>query len=118
MKIATEKRPHLTTNSGRDLSVSGANAIYPALFAPFTFCEAGIWIQVFLWLFHRDFLYFWFDVNGASFRGASVIQFLDTQGKGRSSKCRATRPHTLTTSGRDDAPVTILYSSYYKLIIT
>jgi hypothetical protein len=48
---------------------------------PFTFCEASIWIQVFLRLFHRDFLYFWLDINGASFRGAGIIQFLDMKDK-------------------------------------
>lgn len=47
-----------------------------------TFCEAGIWVQVLLGLLHWDFFYFGFDINGASFRGASVIQFLEWQRKG------------------------------------
>lgn len=41
--------------------------------APFHLREAGIWVQVLLRLLHGDFFYFWFDVNGAPFRGAGVI---------------------------------------------
>lgn len=58
----------------------------PPLSMPlFTFCEAGVWIQVFLRLLHRDFFYFWFDINGTTFGGASIIEFLGKEGKGRLS---------------------------------
>lgn len=54
----------------------------PALLCPlFTLCEAGVWIQVFLRLLHRDLFHFRLDINGASLRGAGVIQFLDTKEK-------------------------------------
>lgn len=86
---------------------------------PLTFCEASIWVQVLLRLLHRDFFYFWFDINGASFRGASIIQFLDLQEKGRSNDSAAVCPLYTdnSTSGMDDVlAIILLYNFYYKLI--
>lgn len=84
--------------------------------APFTFSEAGIWIQIFLRLFHRDFFNFWLDIDGASFWGASIIQFLDMQGKERWTNSAETRPLDVGNySASGDGPDLIfLYNSYYS----
>lgn len=82
-KRATESPPSHTTTIPSD-TVSSKCLLRPSLAWPPTFCEASFWVQVFLRLFHWDLFYFWLDIDGTSFRGASIIQFLDMQGKGRS----------------------------------
>lgn len=119
LKMATEPPPS-AHHQPQQKPVSGARAAVPTLvLAPGTFCEAGVRIQVFLGLLHWGFFYFRFDIDGASFRGASIIQFLESQRKGSSTTSAAILPlHAdCSISGTDEGPASILCNSYYKLII-
>ena len=85
---------------------------------PGTFREAGVRVQVLLGLLHWDFLYVGFDIDGAAFRRASVVQLLESQRKGSSTKSAAILHTDCSSSGTGEGPAGILCNSNYKLIIT